>query len=493
MNSESAIAPCIVCGGTDFRTGPCDRLSNTGRLPCCKHCGSLERHRIIRRIAGLFPARLLAGKRALQFSTDDSLDPAPFAEFTVSVYGGKNSLDIQAIDLPDGSYDWVISNHVVNFIPDDLSALREMNRVAGQDGIVLLTVGGTTHQYGTQTFDKPTGPHQAFRIYGSNFAERITEALPEVHVLELVATDPSTATLDSVYLYSWNRQHLRDIASATAPSNIHARITSGGGHAADQMQENLPDGTWQALEKELSEWRSIGRSPRLWLRDDDATVPHPLLDQLWAVCAEAKVPVLFAAIPSLFSPALAEWAKDKQGASFALHGFDHQDRAGGADEDGKNEFPPSASPEHSLRKIAVGKHLMQQAFGERFAPVLVPPWGNCDPLVRQLLPDLGLRGYSGAYKRAHAVEDGLHVANVHLQVPHSVGGQWQFEEKDTLSRLILQLRNSRAKGQEHDEPVGINTHHKAMFEPCFDFLRQLFAFSRAHGVRWLGADELFPA
>ena len=59
----------------------------------------------------------------------------------MSVWGGKNSLDIQAIDLPDGSYDWVISNHVVNFIPDDLSALREMNRVAGQDGIVAADRG----------------------------------------------------------------------------------------------------------------------------------------------------------------------------------------------------------------------------------------------------------------------------------------------------------------------------------------------------------------
>ncbi len=225
MNSGTEpLAPCNICGGQEFRTGPLDRLSNTKRLPACVKCGALERHRIARRLFDLLPDALLNGRKILQFSPDHSVKPERVAELRISEYGVNDSLDIQAIAVADGSYDWVVSHHVVNFIPDDKKALQEMLRVVGPKGAVMLTVGGTTHAFETQVFDVPTGPHAAYKIYGCDFADLLAQVVPTAGVLEVVATDPSTATLDTTYIYAQNIDLLRTIGRALAPHNLYARL-----------------------------------------------------------------------------------------------------------------------------------------------------------------------------------------------------------------------------------------------------------------------------
>ena len=223
-SGNEPLAPCNICGGQEFRTGPLDRLSNTKRLPACVKCGALERHRIARRLFDLFPDALLNGRRVLQFSPDQSVKAERVAELRISEYGVSDSLDIQAIAVADGSYDWVVCHHVVNFIPDDEKALREMLRVVGPWGAVLLTVGGTTHAFETQVFDRPTGPHAAYKIYGCDFADFLAQVVPTAAILEVVATDPCTATLDTTYVYGRNIELLRTIGRAVAPHNLYARL-----------------------------------------------------------------------------------------------------------------------------------------------------------------------------------------------------------------------------------------------------------------------------
>jgi len=191
-------------------------------------CGALERHRIARRLFDLLPDALLNGRRVLQFSPDHSVKPERVAELRVSDYGVSDSLDIQAIAVADGSYNWIVSHHVVNFIPDDKKALREMARVVGPKGAVLLTVGGTTHAFETQVFERPTGPHAAYKIYGCDFAEFLAQVVPTAGILEVVGTDPSTATLDTTYIYSQDIELLRTIGRAFAPHNIYARLRPPG-------------------------------------------------------------------------------------------------------------------------------------------------------------------------------------------------------------------------------------------------------------------------
>lgn len=224
MTSEAPCAPCNICGGTSFRHGPSQRLASTGRLPFCASCHSLERHRIVRRVFDRLRPHFTQGRRLLQFSRDPGPDPAWFREMTISVWGSENSLDLQNIELPDARYDWIYSSHVLNHVPDHAAALREMQRVVGANGVVLLSVGGTVSNYASTPSNAVLGPDRQFHLYGTEFADDVREMLPDVAVLELVTVDPCTGTLDSVYLTSRNVTQLREMALRAVPDNIHARV-----------------------------------------------------------------------------------------------------------------------------------------------------------------------------------------------------------------------------------------------------------------------------
>lgn len=189
----------------------------------CKTCKSLERHRITRRVFDQVRA-YLEGKRCLQFSPDPAVDRRWFSELTTSVWEGENSLDMQAIALPTGRYDWIYSSHVLNSVPDQAAALREMLRVVGDRGIVVLCVGGTVFNYKTRPSGKSFGRDHQFVLYGTEFADDIQAVLPEVSVVEFVAVDPCTTSLDSIYFYSRAEQPLREMAKLAAADNIHVRV-----------------------------------------------------------------------------------------------------------------------------------------------------------------------------------------------------------------------------------------------------------------------------
>lgn len=220
---QGALTSCNICAGTRFGTGPSNRLAITRRLPLCVACRSLERHRVARRIFNQL-GEYTAGTRCLQFSADPSLDPSWFTELLVSIWQGENSLDMQAIDVPDGHFQWIYSSHVLNHVPDQAAALRDMLRVVGDRGFVVLSVGGTVFNYATQPSTRQFGSDRQFVLYGTAFADDIQLVLPDVAVLELIAVDPCTASLDSIFLYSRDHQALTEMANLAVADNIHARV-----------------------------------------------------------------------------------------------------------------------------------------------------------------------------------------------------------------------------------------------------------------------------
>jgi hypothetical protein len=225
MDSETPCAKCNVCGGTSFGRGPSDRLAITRRLPSCQTCQSLERHRVARRVFDRLH-KYFSGKRCLQFSPDPAIDERWFSELTTSIWEGENSLDMQAIALAGGRYDWIYSSHVLNSVPDQAAALREMLRVVGDQGFVVLCVGGTVFNYKTRPSGRSFGRDHQFVLYGTEFADDIQSVLPDVSVVEFVAVDPCTASLDSIYFYSRAEQPLREMAALAASDNIHVRVFS---------------------------------------------------------------------------------------------------------------------------------------------------------------------------------------------------------------------------------------------------------------------------
>ena len=195
------VALCNICGGTEFKSGPRGRSSPDGGPPRCASCGSLERHRALRRAFMLIPPPMLAWRRALQFAPDSSLDETWFRSFEGSEYGGENSIDMQAIDRPDDSYDFISLSLVLEFVPDDRKAFGELLRVGSHDLILHITFNsGLTGEESSHT-DERSGEYGHYHDYGRDFEQRFETAERGLSILTVEMPDPVTG--DATYPFSF--------------------------------------------------------------------------------------------------------------------------------------------------------------------------------------------------------------------------------------------------------------------------------------------------
>lgn len=95
--------------------------------------------------------------------------------------------DAQALPIPDGTVDAVVCQFGLMFVPDKLAALREMKRVLGSAGILLLTVwDDVALNPASQAFQElaaallPDNPPDFMRVPFS---------MPDAHELERLATE----------------------------------------------------------------------------------------------------------------------------------------------------------------------------------------------------------------------------------------------------------------------------------------------------------------
>jgi hypothetical protein len=192
---------CNICGGEEFMPGPNGRLSESGEAPRCVGCNSLERQRSLRACLLQVPSEMLAWRRALQFAPDASLDPAWFRSFETSTYGGENSIDLQEIGRPDGSYDFISLSMVMEFVPDDRKAFGELARI-GSGGCIVHNSSGSMLNAATSTHhDEPHGSFGRHHYYGSDLEERLEVRRHGFSAVRVQAVDPVTGTPDAVHFF----------------------------------------------------------------------------------------------------------------------------------------------------------------------------------------------------------------------------------------------------------------------------------------------------
>ncbi len=91
--------------------------------------------------------------------------------------------DITAIPEPDASFDVVICNHVLEHIPDDRKAMRELRRVLKPGGLAVLQhpIHDRPDTFEDQSIVSPDerlrvfGQEDHVRIYGWDFVDRLRD------------------------------------------------------------------------------------------------------------------------------------------------------------------------------------------------------------------------------------------------------------------------------------------------------------------------------
>jgi SAM-dependent methyltransferase len=178
---------CPICG----YHGMFISVGHPGRWDArCLNCGSRERHRLLHLWIAEGGGDKLAGKRILHFAPEKAfmqrMRGNPLYETADLMQAGvTHRADITQIPLPDTSYDVVMANHVLEHIPDDRKAMRELFRLLTPGGIGLFSVPINATRHDTYENANITGKaerwahfsaHDHVRYYGLDFAERLADA-----------------------------------------------------------------------------------------------------------------------------------------------------------------------------------------------------------------------------------------------------------------------------------------------------------------------------
>jgi SAM-dependent methyltransferase len=96
--------------------------------------------------------------------------------------------DIQCLSFGDGSYDLVVCNQVLEHVPDDGAAIRELSRVLSPRGLAIVTVPCDWQHARTEPF-RCVRPGGHYRHYGRDLVERLAQHFESVQVFDMHELD----------------------------------------------------------------------------------------------------------------------------------------------------------------------------------------------------------------------------------------------------------------------------------------------------------------
>lgn len=172
---------CPVCGheGQCFHPVP-HRHAVLDFNARCPNCGSLPRQRLIKLALDRLEVSTWHGP-LLHFAPEPGLakllqqvSGLEYATADVSMPDVDFRVDIQALPFADAQWRYILCSHVVEHVPDDEQALRELRRVLRPDGLLLLCVPALVDATHTVVFPAPDPHlHGHRRAYGADFVQRV--------------------------------------------------------------------------------------------------------------------------------------------------------------------------------------------------------------------------------------------------------------------------------------------------------------------------------
>lgn len=226
---------------------------------------------------------------------------------------------------------------------------------------------------------------------------------------------------------------------------------------------------WTPLRTELAQWRAGGLELPFWWRDDDAIAPTEALDQLASLSTATEVPVHLAIIPKDATEALAQ----DLATCFVpvVHGWSHVSHT---PEGVKNaEFGVGRPASAALADASQGLARLRALFGDKLAPMFVPPWNRIAPDVVAGLAEAGFDAVStyNPRKTALAAPDVAQI-NTHIDPIFWRGHRGLVDVETLMSQVVTLLQDRRTGQTDNHEPLGYLTHHLVHDADIWEFSRQ---------------------
>lgn len=251
----------------------------------------------------------------------------------------------------------------------------------------------------------------------------------------------------------------------------------------------MGDADWAPLDLAMDDLERQGGQARFWWRDDDAIEDTAALRRLVDLAQRFRAPILLAVVPARARRNLAALLDSTDVIVPAVHGFAHVNHAGPGEK--KQELGGHRDTAVVLTELSLGRDRLADMFGDRLAPVLVPPWNRIAPEIAACLPDIGFEGLSafGPEKVTGPVA-GLKVVNTHLDPIDWHGSRSLGDAGAMIGLAVGHVR--RCAQDESRGAFGILTHHLVHDDAIWAFVEALLARTADRpGVRWCGPRSLF--
>lgn len=188
--------PSFIAGGPNLRPNA-----------YCPRCGSLERHRLLwlylKERTNFFTEQLKVLHVAPEKILQEAFQILPNLDYVSADLASPLAMikmDITDIPFDDHAFDVIICSHVLEHIPDDRKAMRELLRVLKPGGWAILQVPIDLNR--AETFEDPTitdpaerqrlfGQDDHVRWYGRDYPNRLRESGFEVSIQSFAAELPA--------------------------------------------------------------------------------------------------------------------------------------------------------------------------------------------------------------------------------------------------------------------------------------------------------------
>ncbi|HEX4732972.1 MAG TPA: class I SAM-dependent methyltransferase [Thermoleophilaceae bacterium] len=198
---------CPVCDGRFRKWAPGEWRDGGfyGNPVRCPRCWSLPRHRVLwlyleprvrandfRSILHVAPERAIAPKLERAASRYVSADLEPGRAMVVA--------DLTALPFEDGSFDLLVCSHVLEHVPDDRAAMREMHRVLSPRGMAVIQTPVNYDQEHTYENPGETDPavrlsqfsqDDHVRVYGPDLVERLSSSGFSIDLVDPIDWEPA--------------------------------------------------------------------------------------------------------------------------------------------------------------------------------------------------------------------------------------------------------------------------------------------------------------